>query len=86
MKAAAKVTGEKKIIMLPVSELYKYTGYIRGGCSPLGMKKRYPTFIDKAAQLQGSIVVSGGAVGIQMMINTKDLIRIVNGHICDVTV
>lgn len=85
LKTAAKVAKEKKIMMLPVKDLLEYTGYIRGGCSPIGMKKHYPTFIDKAAQLQENIIVSGGAIGIQIMINTKDLIKIVKGHICEIT-
>jgi len=63
LKAAAKVVGEKKIEMLAVKELLSYTGYIRGGCSPVGMKKLYPTVVDVSAQEQGSIIVSAGKIG-----------------------
>ncbi|WP_338553149.1 Cys-tRNA(Pro) deacylase [Paenibacillus sp. KS-LC4] len=66
MKKAAKAAGEKKLEMLPVKDLQKWTGYIRGGCSPIGMKKRYSTFIDTSAELQETIVVSAGKIGLQL--------------------
>lgn len=73
LKKAAKVTGEKKIEMIPVKDIMKWTGYIRGGCSPVGMKKQYPTFIDKSASMLNHIVVSGGKIGIQLELSLKDL-------------
>nr|WP_156278945.1 Cys-tRNA(Pro) deacylase [Paenibacillus sp. NEAU-GSW1] len=66
LKAAAKMAGVKKIEMLPVKELLKWTGYIRGGCSPVGMKKLYPTYIDSSAAALETIIVSAGRLGTQM--------------------
>lgn len=66
LKKAAKAAGEKKIEMLPVKDLLKWTGYIRGGCSPVGMKKLYPTFIDQGAEALDMMAVSAGRVGTQM--------------------
>ncbi|KGE17431.1 Cys-tRNA(Pro) deacylase [Paenibacillus wynnii] len=66
LKKAARAAGEKKIEMLPVKDLLKWTGYIRGGCSPLGMKKLYPTFIDSSAEPLDKIAVSAGRIGLQM--------------------
>jgi Cys-tRNA(Pro)/Cys-tRNA(Cys) deacylase len=73
LKEGAKAAGEKKIEMVPVKDIQKWTGYIRGGCSPVGMKKAYPTFIDSSAESLHSIVVSGGKIGIQMELKLKDL-------------
>ncbi|ANY67230.1 aminoacyl-tRNA deacylase [Paenibacillus sp. BIHB 4019] len=73
MKKAAKAAGEKKLEMLPVKDLQKWTGYIRGGCSPIGMKKRYPTFIDSSAELQETIVVSAGKIGLQLELPPEQL-------------
>ncbi len=66
LKKAAKAAGEKKIEMLPVKELQKWTGYIRGGCSPVGMKKLYPTYIDSSAAVLDKMAVSAGKIGMQM--------------------
>ena len=66
LKKAAKAAGEKKIEMLPVKDLLKWTGYIRGGCSPVGMKKLYPTFIDSSAEPLETMAVSAGKIGLQM--------------------
>lgn len=66
LKKAARAAGEKSIVMLPQKDLLKHTGYIHGGCSPLGMKKLYPTFIDASAQPQDSMVFSGGKIGTQI--------------------
>ncbi|MCP8969213.1 Cys-tRNA(Pro) deacylase [Ectobacillus ponti] len=73
LKKAAKAAGEKKIDMLAVKDLQKFTGYIRGGCSPVGMRKQYPTFLDESAAGLGRIVVSGGKIGVQMELRTADL-------------
>lgn len=77
-KKAAKVASEKSIEMIDVNDLQKITGYIRGGCSPIGMKKQYTTFIDKSAEELNTIIVSGGKIGIQLEISTKDLYNIIS--------
>ena len=73
LKKAAKVVAEKKLEMIAVSEINGLTGYIRGGCSPVGMKKVYPTVIDVTAQQLDYFIVSGGKIGLQMKLNPKDL-------------
>lgn len=78
LKKAAKVAEVKKVELLPVKELQKYTGYIRGGCSPVGMKKRYPTFIDESALGLEKIVVSAGKIGLQMELEPKQLAQSVD--------
>lgn len=83
LKKAAIAAKEKKIEMIPVKDLLKHTGYIRGGCSPIGMKKLYPTFIDETATLFDNIIFSGGALGIQIMMNAEDLARVINGKFVD---
>lgn len=74
LKKAAKASEEKNIEMLPLRDLTKNTGYIRGGCSPIGMKKHYKTFIDESALLQDKILVSAGVIGTQIIIKPDDLI------------
>ncbi|WP_213083597.1 Cys-tRNA(Pro) deacylase [Robertmurraya massiliosenegalensis] len=73
LKKGAKAAGEKKIEMIPVKEIQKWTGYIRGGCSPVGMKKGYPTFIHDGARQLETIIVSGGKIGLQMELKVSDL-------------
>ena len=85
LKAAAKVVGEKKIEMLAVKELLGYTGYIRGGCSPVGMKKLYPTVVDASAREQGSIIVSAGKIGMQMHIQLEDLLAVTKAQLAPIT-
>lgn len=85
LKAAAKVIGEKKIDMLPVKDLLGYTGYVRGGCSPVGMKKLYPTVIDATAQEQGSIIVSAGKIGMQIHVQLDDLVAVTKAKIASIT-
>lgn len=68
LKKAAKAAGEKNIEMLPVKDIQKWTGYIRGGCSPIGMKKEYKTFIDVNCRSIDSIIVSGGKIGVQIVL------------------
>lgn len=75
LKLAAKVAGEKKLDLLPVKELLGYTGYVRGGCSPIGMKKQFPTIIEESADHLKEIIVSGGKIGIQLQLNVNDLIQ-----------
>ncbi|WP_068501461.1 Cys-tRNA(Pro) deacylase [Paenibacillus kribbensis] len=85
LKQAAKSAGEKKIEMLPVKDLQKHTGYIRGGCSPIGMKKLYPTFIDQPALELETIVVSAGKIGTQLEVNPQDLAQIIQAQFADLT-
>jgi len=85
LKKAAKVSGNKKLDLIPVKDLLALTGYIRGGCSPIGMKKQYPTYVDEAAVLFDEIAVSAGVRGQQIIINPDHLIDYVNMIICDLT-
>lgn len=79
LKAAAKAAGEKKVEMLPVKDLLGLTGYIRGGCSPLGMKKLFPTFIDESAKELDQVIVSAGKIGTQIHLNPTDLVSCTKG-------
>ena len=83
LKKAAKAAGDKNMAMIPVKELISLTGYIRGGCSPVGMKKKYPTFMDETAQLYDEIAVSAGARGHQMLLNPEELARLVAAKFVD---
>lgn len=83
LKKAAKAAGEKKVEMVPVKDIQKWTGYIRGGCSPVGMKKEYQTFIDESSGVLESIIVSAGKIGVQMVLKPEDLIAITNGRTTD---
>jgi len=85
LKSAAKAAGEKKLEMLHVKELLSNTGYIRGGCSPVGMKKQYPTFIHAAAEQLQIIVVSAGKQGLQMKLNPNDLKKVVGATYVELT-
>lgn len=83
LKKAAKAASDKAIALVPVKELQNLTGYIRGGCSPVGMKKRYPTHFDETCQLHDVIAVSSGARGHQMIVPPKPLAELVNADYCD---
>ena len=85
LKAAAQASGNKRVEMLHMKELLPVTGYIRGGCSPIGMKKKYLTFIDETAILFDEIAVSAGMRGEQIILNPEDLIRFVEAKEADVT-
>ena len=85
LKKCAAVTGDKKIEMIHVKELLGLTGYIRGGCSPIGMKKKYPTYIDETAQLCDKIYVSAGMRGQQIILAPDDLLRCVEAAYADLT-
>ncbi|WP_458413539.1 Cys-tRNA(Pro) deacylase [Schinkia sp. CFF1] len=84
LKKAAKVVSEKKIEMIPVKEITKVSGYIRGGCSPVGMKKLFPTNIHEAAQSLETIIVSGGQIGLQIEIRPEDLAKSVQANFADI--
>lgn len=83
-KKAAKAVGEKKIDMINVKDINKYTGYIRGGCSPVGMKKLYSTFINNTAKELEKIIVSGGKIGMQIELLPSDLIKVISASFEDV--
>ena len=85
LKKAAAVSGNKKVEMTHVKELLGLTGYVRGGCSPIGMKKKYPTYIDETAILFEEIAVSAGIRGEQILLHPEDLIAFVNAKEVDVT-
>lgn len=84
LKKAAKVAREKKIEMIHVSDINKLTGYIRGGCSPIGMKKSYKTFVNKSAENLETIIVSGGKIGYQIELSPLDLQKVINCKFEDV--
>ena len=84
LKKAARAAGDKNMELIPVKELLSLTGYIRGGCSPVGMKKKYPTHFDETCILWEEIAVSAGARGHQMIVPPEDLARLVNAKIVDI--
>jgi Cys-tRNA(Pro)/Cys-tRNA(Cys) deacylase len=84
LKALAKVSGNKKVEMIPMKDLLAVTGYIRGGCSPIGMKKRFPTFFHTTATDHDVIYVSAGVRGLQIQIAPADLISFVQGVVAPV--
>ena len=77
LKAAAAAVGEKSVALIPVKEITALTGYIRGGVSPLGMKKAFPTVIDSHAAEFSTVIISGGRLGAQILLNPQDLARAV---------
>ena len=80
LKAAAKSVGEKSV----VSEINKITGYIRGGCSPIGMKKQFPTVIDSSCEQLPSIIVSGGKIGAQVEVKPRALLGFIGGKTAEI--
>lgn len=83
LKKAAKAAGDKSMELIHVKELLPLTGYIRGGCSPVGMKKKYPTFFDETCQLYEEIAVSAGARGHQMLVPPEALAALVEAEFVD---
>ena len=83
LKAAAKVSGNKSAEMIPMKELLPTTGYIRGGCTPIGMKKRFPTFIDATCTAFDYIYISAGVRGLQLKIDPKPLIEFVDAVVAE---
>ena len=86
LKKAARAVGEKSIEMIHVKEINALTGYIRGGCSPVGMKKQYPTVFHETAEIVDTIMVSAGKIGYQVELAPDALIELVEGTLADVTV
>ncbi len=85
LKKAAKAASEKNMDMLPVKDIQKWTGYIRGGCSPIGMKKEYKTFIDESCQSLNQIVVSGGKIGVQIVLDPMKVMELTNAETVQLT-
>ena len=85
LKKAAKVVKEKKIELIAVNEINQVTGYIRGGCSPIGMKRIYQTVIDESAKSLSSFIVSGGKIGLQLELCPSDLLTVIPPRFADVT-
>lgn len=85
LKKLAQAAGEKKVEMVAMKELLGLTGYIRGGCSPVGMKKKYPTYIDETCLLCERIAVSAGVRGAQMIVATEQLVAYTGAVVCEVT-
>ncbi|AVD35818.1 Cys-tRNA(Pro) deacylase [Clostridioides difficile] len=84
LKKAAKVAKEKSVEMIHVKDINKFTGYIRGGCSPIGMKKLYKTFVNESAKNLDTIIVSAGKIGYQIELSPFDLQRLIKVEFVDV--
>ena len=84
LKKAAAVTRNKKVEPVAVKELLGLTGYIRGGCSPVGMKKKFPTYFDSSAESVDELTVSAGVRGIQLLLNREDIVRFTGATLVDV--
>ena len=88
LKKAAKAAGVKSVSMIPqklLSQIQKVTGYIRGGCSPIGMKKQYQTIIDESCTNWGTIIISGGKIGTQIELSPKKLLDFIHGKTAKIT-
>jgi len=83
LKKAARISGNKSSALVQQKELFELTGYLRGGCSPLGMRKQYPVFIDETCQLFEHIFISAGKRGLQCKLNPDDLVKVTNSEVCD---
>ena len=86
MKKAAKACDEKSVEMLAVKDIEKFTGYIRGGCSPIGMKKKYKTYIHDSIRTGQHITISAGKIGSQVRLNPEDLVGLLGGNWCQIVV
>lgn len=84
-KAAAKAVGEKTVDMIHVKDIQKITGYIRGGCSPLGMKKQYDTVFDSSAGNFEEIYISGGRIGLTLKVPVSELLKVTGGKLAEIT-
>ena len=84
LKKAAKAAGEKSVAMVHVSEITALTGYVRGGCSPLGMKKQYKTFFHHSCLAHDTMIVSAGKIGFQIELSPEDLIKLSRGQTADI--
>lgn len=85
LKKLAKASGNKKVEMLHLRELENTTGYIRGGCSPIGMKKLFPTYLASESEVYPEIIVSAGQRGLQMALRPQDIVQLTKGTVADIT-
>ena len=85
LKAAARAAGVKSVAMIHVKDINKVTGYIRGGCSPIGMKKQYATVLDESARELPAVIVSGGKIGTQVQLAPADLLSLIGGKFAPIT-
>ena len=85
LKTAARVVGEKSIAMIPVKDITKITGYVRGGCTPLGMKKQFPTVIHESARTFDKIYISGGRIGMTIIVDPLQLAELIGAQFADIT-
>ncbi len=85
LKKAAKAVGEKSVAMIRVDEINKVTGYIRGGCSPVGMKKRYPTVFHETALAYETVYISAGRIGAQVEVSPQALLDLLGASAADIT-
>ena len=85
LKTAARVVGEKSVEMIPVKDITKITGYVRGGCTPLGMKKQFPTVIHESAKAFDRIYISGGRIGMTIIVDPLQLARLIGAQFADIT-
>ena len=86
LKKAAKLVGEKSVEMIHVKDIFTITGYVRGGCTPLGMKKQYQTVVHKSAKEFDKIIISGGRIGSQIVLAPDDLVKVLRGSYGDIIV
>ena len=84
LKAASRVAHQKSLAMVHVKDLLGITGYVRGGCSPVGMKRRFPVIVDETCQLFDTIMISGGRRGIQLQIDPEALVGYLNAQMADI--
>jgi Cys-tRNA(Pro)/Cys-tRNA(Cys) deacylase len=85
LKKTARASGEKSVDLIPVKNIRPLTGYVRGGCSPIGMKKQFPTFLDETALLFDTIGVSAGERGMQVILAPEELARLISAGFADLT-
>lgn len=85
LKTAARVVGEKSVEMIPVKDITKITGYVRGGCTPLGMKKQFPTVIHESARTFDKIYISGGRIGMTIIVDPLQLAELIGAQFSDIT-
>ena len=84
LKAAARAVGEKAVELIPVKEITPLTGYVRGGCTPLGMKKAFPTVFHSTLMAFDTVIISGGRIGAQILLAPADLVRVTGGKLADI--
>jgi Cys-tRNA(Pro)/Cys-tRNA(Cys) deacylase len=84
LKKLAQASGDKRVELIPTKDLLAVTGYIRGGCSPVGMKKKFPTFVESAVLAEPIVAVSAGVRGCQMLLAPADLVAFTQANVCEV--